>query len=90
MAATQEIVQELIRAGRINVGMTRQALFLALGEPDEFGGTSNKYKHPSIYKYGQVQFVFPPCQNQNESQHGGLQYIYIDDDQSDGPTFLLR
>ena len=61
------------------------------GAADEEGGTSRKYSHPSIYKYGDVQFVFPPCRNSSDAGEQGLSYAYIDEsDEVDEPTYLLR
>ena len=88
----RETIERLISSGAIALGMTRAALFLLLGKPDDYGGTSNKYKDPSIYKYGVVQMVFRPCRNLKDSEHDGLEYVYIDDDgdQIPEPVFLLR
>lgn len=43
---------------RINLGMTREQVKALLGEPDAYGGTSRKYKTPSIYKYGIYELTF--------------------------------
>ena len=85
-------IQTLIDAGRIRVGMTRKELFEILGVPDDEGGTSRKFKHPSIYKYGDVQFVFPQCRNSTELDSQGLLYVYLDEDSEhrDRPVFLLQ
>lgn len=54
-----EAVADLIGQGRVRLGMSRSELHDLLGRPDQEGGTSRKYRTPSIYKYGDVQFVFP-------------------------------
>ncbi len=44
----------------INLGMTREEVVAVLGEPDDKGGTSRKYKTPRIYRYGGMEFWFEP------------------------------
>jgi hypothetical protein len=87
-----DAVLHLIHMGQIRLGMTRTELLSVLGQPDEEGGTSRKYKRSSIYKYGDVQFVFPNASTAAESEQQGLQYVYVDDDVEDvkEPLFLLR
>jgi hypothetical protein len=71
--------------------MTRLELFGTLGSADEEGGVSRKYSLPSIYKYGDVQFVFPPCRNRSQYEKQGLSNVYIDDgDQEEEPRYLLQ
>jgi hypothetical protein len=45
---------------KIRVGMSREEVVAALGQPDDVGGTSRKYKTPSIYKYGEIELFFEP------------------------------
>jgi hypothetical protein len=87
-----DIVSDLIRDGRLRLGMTRQELEAALGIPDEVGGTSRKYQVPSIWKYGDVEFVFPAAKSLLESEGQGLLYVYVDDgvEGVEQPIYLLR
>ena len=71
--------------------MTRAELRGLLGNPDDEGGTSRKYRTPSIYKYGDVQFVFTASMSVHESEVQGLQYVYVDDlGDVQAPLFLLQ
>jgi len=49
---------EILR--KVRKGMSREDVKEALGEPEAEGGTSRKYKTPSIYKYGNIQLFFEP------------------------------
>jgi hypothetical protein len=87
-----DAVSDLIGKGQIKLGITRMELRGMLGPPDEEGGTSRKYKVSSIYKFGDIQFVFPDARTAMEAKAQGLLYIYVDDD-LDGieePLFLLK
>ena len=86
-----EAVTDLIGQGRLRLGMTRTELHDLLGRPDQEGGTSRKYRMPCIYKYGDVQFVFPGAKSAEEGESQGLLYAYVDDgvDGLDEPLFLL-
>jgi hypothetical protein len=55
-----DLVSVLVHNGQIRLGMTRKELQAILGAPNEVGGTSRKSRIDSIFKYGDVQFVFPP------------------------------
>lgn len=71
--------------------MTRADIGSLLGPCDEEGGISRKYSFPSIYKYGEVQFVFPQCRNSSEAIQQGLVYVYIDESENiDEPRYLLQ
>ena len=72
--------------------MTRKELQTCLGVPDEVGGTSRKYSVPSIFMYGDVQFVFPQAKTLAESDSQGLRYVYVDEgiEGVEEPMFLLR
>jgi hypothetical protein len=65
----------MIDLAKLRVGMTRQEVVEAIGEPEDTGGTSRKYKTPSCYKYGEIQLFFQPWKN------GGLAHgsLYGDD-----------
>ncbi len=86
-----EAVADLIGQGRVRLGMSRSELHDLLGRPDQEGGTSRKYRTPSIYKYGDVQFVFPGAKSAADGESQGLLYAYVDDDVDglDEPMFLL-
>src|SRR5690242_18592219 len=87
-----DTISDFIAKGRVRLGMTRAELHGILGPPDDEGGTSRKYRIPSIYKYGDVQFVFPDARAVEESESQGLLYVYVDDD-VDGveePLFLSQ
>jgi hypothetical protein len=87
-----DAISDFIAKGRLRLGMTRAELHGILGPPDEEGGTSRKYRMPSIYKYGDVQFVFPGARSVEESESQGLLYVYVDDDVEgvEEPLFLLQ
>jgi hypothetical protein len=87
-----DIVSNLIRGGQLRLGMTRQELETVLGVPTEVGGTSRKYLSPSIWKYGDVEFVFPVAKSVVESEGQGLLYVYVDDgvEGVENPIYLLR
>ena len=44
----------------ISLGISREELVALLGEPDDVGGTSRKYRTPGVYKYDDVEFHFAP------------------------------
>jgi hypothetical protein len=46
--------------GPVRLGMTREQLRQILGDPAATGGTSRKYRVPSILKYGDLEFLFEP------------------------------
>lgn len=52
-----------IRPQAFMLGLTRQELVEVLGEPDHVGDASRKYRTPSIYKYGDVEYWFQPWKN---------------------------
>ena len=84
-------ISDLIRNGQIRLGMTRDELETILGKPDVLGNTSRKYRFPSLWKYGDVEFVFPPARNRDESAEQTLLYVYVDDgiEGVDEPIFML-
>lgn len=45
---------------KLRQGMNREEVVSAIGEPEDKGGTSRKYKTPSVYKYGDLQLWFEP------------------------------
>ena len=44
--------------GPVRLGMSRIQVERSLGAPDHVGGTSRKYRKPSILKYGDIEFHF--------------------------------
>jgi len=52
------------------LGMTRAELKAALGEPDDVGGTSRRWRTPAIYRYADVEFHF------DQGPQGTLALIY--------------
>jgi hypothetical protein len=44
----------------VSLGITREELINILGKPEDTGGTSRKYKTPSVYKYNDIQYFFEP------------------------------
>lgn len=44
----------------LRLGMSRDELKAVLGEPDDVGGTSRKWRTPAIFKYADVEFHFGP------------------------------
>src|SRR5262249_37947233 len=78
VAHSLESVSALIDAGQIRAGMTRAALRRLLGQPDDVGGTSRKYKEPCIWKYGEVEFAFPLARSPRQAEFHGLWLVYVD------------
>jgi hypothetical protein len=84
-------IERLIGMGELRTGMSRADLIAVLGAWEEEGGTSRKYPFPSIYKYGEAQFVFPPCRSASEADLQGLEYAYVDEsDTEEEMRYLLR
>jgi hypothetical protein len=67
---------------RISIGMTREEVVEALGPPDDVGGTSRKYRTPSIYKYGDIELHFEPWKS------GRLVMAYTEDEDRNGIVLL--
>lgn len=42
----------------LRLGMSRAELKAVLGEPDDVGGTSRRWRTPAIFKYADVEFHF--------------------------------
>ncbi len=54
-------MQEWFRTGifgPVRLGMSRAQVQELLGPPDDVGGTSRKYRTPSTWKYGDIEFYF--------------------------------
>jgi hypothetical protein len=73
-----EEIRALIRQGRIRLGMTREEVRSLLGDPDDTGGASRKYKHPCIWKYGDVEFHWPLTKSPGQISSDGLRLVIVD------------
>jgi hypothetical protein len=67
--------------------MTRIELRALLGDPDVVGCTMRKKKVPMVWKYGEVEFSFPPARSVREAEHHGLYLVYVDE--TDHEPFVL-
>jgi hypothetical protein len=54
---------------QLHVGMSREDIFALFGEPDLMGGASRKYRNPSIFRYGRIEFLF------ESAKSGGLIFV---------------
>jgi hypothetical protein len=86
-AHSLETISALIKAGQIRLGMTRTELRTLLGEPDAMGCFSPKNKVPPVWKYGEVEFSFPPARFLRVAEHHGLDLVYVDE--TDHEPFVL-
>jgi hypothetical protein len=43
---------------RVHIGMSRDEVIALFGEPDLRGATSRKYRTPSVFRYGNIEFCF--------------------------------
>ena len=57
----------------VRLGMTRDEMRGALGEPDDWGTGSRRRKLPVIYKYHDIELHF------EEGPDGGLRLVYLED-----------
>jgi hypothetical protein len=69
---------------RVEIGMRRDQVVEILGQPDDVGGSSRKYRTPSVFKYGHVEFHF------ESNKHGRLIRVYTEDADGNGTTLLGR
>jgi len=67
---------------KLRVGMSRQEVLAVLGSPDDVGGTSRKYREPSIFKYGEIELHF------ERGKDGRLLRAYTEDGQGVGTVLL--
>lgn len=75
------IVDDGLAFVRLRVGMTREQVIAIFGEPPEKGGTSRKYRTPSVFRYGRTEFHFQPW------KAGGLVWVQEVDENG---SFLRR
>ena len=68
---------------KIRLGMTRKEVADVLGDPDDTGATSRKYRTPAIYKYGEIELHFEPWKS------GTLTMVYTEDEISTQQTLFL-
>jgi O-acetyl-ADP-ribose deacetylase (regulator of RNase III) len=83
-----ETIAALVKSGHIREGMTRAELRALLGDPDDVGGTSRKYREPSLWKYGEVEFAFPNARTAREAATHGLWLVYVDSFEGDPRPFI--
>src|SRR5581483_3712690 len=65
-------LKEFLRTGilgPVQLGMLRAQLLNVLGEPEHIGGTSRKHHQPTILKYGDLEFLFPPGEDCLQTIH---------------------
>ena len=67
---------------QIQIGMTRGEVVAILGQPDDVGVTTRKYKTPSIYKYGEIELHFESW------KAGTLWMAYQEDEHGNGIVLL--
>jgi hypothetical protein len=60
----------LLDLSKARIGMSREEVVSTFGEPDLRGGTSRKYRTPSVFRYGRVEFWF------EQWKSGGLRGIH--------------
>jgi hypothetical protein len=56
-----QMFEECLRSssfGGVRIGMAREQVREHLGEPDDMGGTSRKYRTPCVWKYGEIELFF--------------------------------
>ncbi len=69
----------------VRLGMTREEMRAALGEPDDCDNGSRRRKLPVVYKYSDIELHF------DEGHDGRLWLVYLEDkDNNDQPHVLLR
>ena len=84
-------INTLVAAGDIRLGMTRNQVRAVLGEPDDVGGTSRKYKIPCCWKYGDVEFFWPPARSATNAEQDSLELVMVDGlEGGPDPVILLQ
>jgi hypothetical protein len=83
-----EEIRKLVDRGFIHLGMSRDELRSLLGDPDDVGAISRKYEHPSIWKYGEVEFFWPLAKSARQAQEDGLELVMVDG-WEDGPDPII-
>lgn len=77
----------LIEQNKLRIGMLRDDIVKILGEPDDVGMTSRKYKVPSIWLYGDIEFHFIPVTSHHHIDESYLFMIYREE--CGNPQILL-
>ena len=67
---------------KLRIGMTREDVVRILGQPDDTGGASRKYRTPCIYKYRDIELHF------TNGRNGLLWMVYKEDDAENGVVLL--
>jgi hypothetical protein len=62
--------------------MSREEIVAVLGQPDDVGVTSRKYRTPAIYKYGEIELHFESWKS------GKLIRAYTEDESGVGKVLL--
>jgi hypothetical protein len=78
----EQILRGLITSGAFRREWTRDDVKKNIGEPDDKGGASRKYKTPIIWKYGKIEVVFA-----SHAKDAMVNYVYIDNPHM--PLYLL-
>jgi hypothetical protein len=83
------LIQHLIAAGKIRLGMTKADVRELLGPPDAWGNTSRKYRDPSIWLYGAVEFWFQQIPHRTPWPGPRLEGVYTEDESRQHGVMLL-
>jgi hypothetical protein len=82
-------VQRLLDQGKIRLGMTKAEVRELLGPPDDWGGTSRRYREPSIWRYGDTEFWFATARHRIPWPGPKLKGVYAEDADHSGGRRLL-
>ncbi|HEY8505168.1 MAG TPA: hypothetical protein VIL46_11345 [Gemmataceae bacterium] len=74
------IIRQLVREGKIRLGMTKAEIRELLGPPDQWGNTSRKHREPSIWMYGRTEFWFERIPRRTPWPGPKLVGLYTEDD----------
>jgi hypothetical protein len=61
---------DVLDLSKARIGMSRDEVIATFGEPELQGGTSRKYRTPSVFRYGRIEFWF------EEWKSGGLRSVH--------------
>jgi hypothetical protein len=85
---TRLAVIKFIAAGRLHPGMTKAEVRELLGPPEAWGCTSRRYREPSIWKYGDVEFWFEQRRGRTAWPGPKLPGVYVEDTHGRGELLL--